>query len=235
MPERRWGTVGVALVTLCLAIVAVLLVRAWADKPREFVTATPQPSPLVSTPVIPVPGGSRVCVSSISLLPAGRVALVRVGTRGKPSVDLSAVVTGPGGYRSADRIPRSRWVDNDLLRFRIAPPRRPVEGRFCLRNGGRRVIDVYASNDRTKSLAVTRVDGGRRRSANVQLAFVEDRPGTVAGHRGSIARRITAFKPGVIVPWDVWLVGALVALACVLGPAAALILALRARRSDGPA
>jgi hypothetical protein len=231
MSERRVAMAGVALVTVCLAVAAVLLARSWETKPRSFLASVPQPSPLTSTPVIPVRPERTLCIAPATILPTSQVALIRIGTRGKPSVDVSAWVEAPGGYRSEDAIKASEWADNDLLTFVLDPPARDVEGRFCVRNDGRRVMDVYAADDRTKSLAVTRVDG-RRQNANVQLAFAERAPGTVAGHRGRIVEKVTAFRPAVVGTPVVWALAGLVLIALTVLPGLALLAALRRRDDD---
>jgi hypothetical protein len=231
MPDRRAAMLGVALVTLGVMVAGLLLAHSWETKPRSFSASVPQPAPLTSTPVVRVGPDQRVCISPVTVLPTSEVALVRVGTRSKPGVDVSAVVEAAGGYRSSDSIPGSAWKDNDLLAFVLDPPGRALEGRFCVRNEGRWTIDLYGADDRTKSLSVTRV-GGRPQRANIQLAFAERAPGSVAGHRQRIAERITAFRPAVIATPVVWILAVLVLLALTIGGGVALTVALRSDDDD---
>ena len=231
MSERRIATLGVILVTIGVTVAAVLLARSWETKPRSFFASVPQPSPLTSTAVVRVRPDQRVCMSPVTVLPTSQVALVRIGTRGKPSGDVSAMVDGEGGYRSGDSIAGAEWKDNDQLTFVLDPPGRAVEARFCLLNEGRRTVDVYAADDRTKSPSVTRVDG-RRSRANIQLAFAQRAPQTVAGHRGPIAEAITAFRPSVVGKGVVSIVAALVLVALTAGGGIALLVALRSDDDD---
>jgi hypothetical protein len=231
MSERRVAVLGILLATAAITVVAVVLLRDWDARPRPFTAAVPQPSPLISTPVIRVKPTQSACLDPVTFLPTSQVATLRIGTRSRPGVDVTATATGSGGYRSTDRIPGSAWKDNDLLTFALRPPERPVHGRFCVRNDGRRTVDVYAADDRTRSFSVTRI-GGRRQPANIQLAFAERAPGTIGGHRARIVDEITVFRPAVVGPALVWILGALILAGCTLGVGAVMLLAARADQRE---
>ena len=208
------GAVGVGVATLGVVIAAVVLLLDWSGKERERIVAVPQPSPLQTTPVIPVKPERSVCVRGATLVPEGEIAMVRVGTRRKPAVPMTATVTGPGGYRSQDSIDDS-WQDNDLLSFEFTPPPRPMHGEFCLRNDGERVVDVYAAVD-----AMTIVDtfvGDTPVGPNMQLAFRAEEPASLRSHAGELVERTTLFRPGIVVTPLMWAMFALVLLALTAG------------------
>jgi hypothetical protein len=85
---------------------------------------------------------------------------------------------------------------------------------------------LYGASDRTKTGAATRVRG-RRQKANLQLAFYERRPATLAERWPQIAERMATFRP--VGPWMVWLLGLLVVAGV---PAAVAVAALQARDAD---
>jgi hypothetical protein len=226
MRDRRpTGAVGVLVALVALVVAVVVLTVRWADKDRPFVVSVPQSAPLAFTPVVPVTPDREVCLSDVTIVPDGKVAAVRVGTRRKPGVPVTATLSGPGGYREAKSIPGD-WKDNDLLAFEFDPPSRPAHGSFCLRNDGERTIDVYAANDQTESISQTRVDG-RRQRRNIQLSFYEKTPSTLRRHAGDIAEALSVFRPGVVGPGVIWLLFALVVAGLPLGLGFAMWRAVR--------
>lgn len=230
MSDRvRSGAAGVLVVGLLLLAATAWLVVGWLNEARPFVASVPQPSPLVSTPVIPVKPGNSVCIDSAVVTPRSEVATFRIGTRRRPGVDLSTSLRGPG-YESRDRIPGRAWKDNDLLQVDLRRPERPVEATFCVRNDGRRTVDFYGADDRSKTMAITRV-AGRRVVPNLQLAFIEREPATLGRRVGDIAEELSTFRPGVVTPATVWIV----AILTVVGLPLLLILAMwRAVREPDP-
>ena len=220
------GALGVLLATAAIVVVLGVLVVGWATEERSFITSVPQSPPLAFTPVVRVAPEKSVCLRGATLVPDAKVAAVRVGTRGEPGVPLTATLSAPGGYRESESIDDS-WIDNDLLTFAFDPPSRPVHGEFCLRNDGRRTVDVYASADRTKSVATTRVDGRIIDTTTLQLRFFEDTPSTLRRHVGDVVDALTVFRPGIIGPVVVWALFALTLLGLPLGLGFAMWRAVR--------
>ena len=212
---------GVLAAGAAVAVAAVALTLVWALKERPFTASIPQPPPLESTALVTVRPGALACLHDATVLPDSEVAQVRVGTRGRPPVPLSVSVAGPGGYRSVTRVAPS-WKDNDLISAAVRPPAHAVRGTVCVRNGGSRAVDLYASDDRAHTPATTTVDG-RKVKPNFQVAFYEARPGTIAAHVGRIEQEIDAFRPAFVGPWLIWPL----ALLAILGPPAAIVVALR--------
>lgn len=209
------GRRGALVAGLLVVVAAVVLTTAWATRERPFTASIPQPPPLEATAIVPVPPGEEVCLLDATVLPRSEVAQFRVGTRGRPPVPLTFTVRAGDGYRSSSPIPAT-WKDNDLLAARVSPPPSPVFARACLRNRGRRTIDVYASDDRSKTLLATYV-GEERVKPNIQLSFVEAEPASIASRTSRVVRGLDAFRPGVVGPWLLWPLFALVALGLPLG------------------
>ena len=230
MPDRARhpGFVGAALAGLVVVAVGAFLTLTWAREARTFTASVPQPPPLTATSILDVRPGEDACLSDITILPDSEVALVKVGTRGKPGVPLSATVTGPGGYRATGEVAGREWTDNDLIPIRFRPPDRELHGDFCLRNDGKRRIYVYAAEDRSRTTAKSRI-GGDLVLPNMQLTFTEASPGTIAGHRSRITDQLTVFRPAIVGPWTIRLLFALVVAALTVGIPLALLLALRRR------
>ena len=232
MRERRTtGAVGVLLVVAALIVTLVVLTVRWADKERPFVASVPQSAPLANTPIVPVTPGREVCLAPVTIVPEGEIATVRIGTRRKPGVPVTATLKAPG-YRETKSIPGT-WKDNDLLAFDFDPPSRPAHGSFCLRNEGKRAVDVYAAEDQTKSTAVTRVDG-RRQQRNIQLTFHEKAPSTLREHAGDIVDSLSLLRPGVVGPVTLWIVFGLLLVVVPLGLGFAMWRAVREPDPDDP-
>ena len=213
---RRGALVAGAIVALAAVVLTVL----WATRERPFTASIPQPPPLEATAVVPVPPGEEACLLDATVLPRSEVAQFRVGTRGRPPVPLTFTLRGDEGYRSSSSVPAT-WKDNDLLSARVSPPPAPTFARACVRNGGRRTIDLYASDDRSKTLLATYV-GDERVEPNIQLSFVEAEPATIASRASRIVRSLEAFRPGFVGPWSLWPLFVLVVLGVPLGLAGAM-------------
>jgi hypothetical protein len=208
-----------------LVLVSAVLFFSWATEERPFRASVPQPPPLDRTSVLPVRGGQEACLSQVTVLARSETAAFRVGTRGRPPVPLATQLTGPGGYRTTARI-AADWADNDLLTVALEPPRQSLHGRFCIRNLGRHTVDLYAADERARTISPQTVGGDARRE-QMQLSFGEQAPRSVADRRGVIQRGIEAFRPAVVGPWLLWPLLVLVVAGLPIGTVAALRGALR--------
>ena len=190
---------GVLAVAGALIVAVVVLTIAWAVKERPFTASIPQAPPLDEVALVRLPAGGEVCERGITILPRSQVAEIRIGTRGAPPVPLTYAVSGRG-YRTSGTV-EPTWVDNALIPIALDPPDRPVHGTFCVRNDGRRSVDLYGAGGKSQTSAVTE-SGGRRLPANVVLALRERNAATVASRTGQLADRASAFRPpGPVVLW----------------------------------
>jgi hypothetical protein len=225
MSDRRLLTAVLVGAGLVVLVTLTVLGAAWLGKDREFLASVPQPPPLERTVTVPVAPGDSACLADATVLPSSEVAQVRIGTRGEPAVPLTLSVTGPAGYRSTTRVAPT-WENNALVDMRLRPPARPVHGRVCLRNDGRRVVDLYAADDRAETISRTFV-AGRRVPANFVLRFAEADRTTIGDRLGGILDELSVFRPGFVGPWLLWPLTILVVLSVPLGIVGALWLALR--------
>src|SRR3954471_10767345 len=100
----RNGRLGVLIAAVAMAVIAAfVLVEPWLTKEREVAASVVQPSPLFSTPVVPVKGGRVACITEATITPRSGVARIRVGTRRKAAVPLAMTASAPG-YRATSRI-----------------------------------------------------------------------------------------------------------------------------------
>lgn len=224
MSER--GRFGLVVVAAALALAVVVLTVRWAAEDRPFTASVPQPPPLDATALVSLGAGQTACLTGVTVLPRSEVGTLRIGTGGRPPVPLGWRLRGPG-YEAAGRIAPT-WTDNVPLTFGVRPPARSLHADFCVRNEGRRGIDLYGATGEPHTVSVTEVDG-RRVEPNFQLAFAERAPHSVATRIGEIARSVSAFRP--VAPWMLWPLGLLV----VAGLPALLAWALwRAAGEDAP-
>jgi hypothetical protein len=214
MGERlRSGRLGVLVAGGAVTVAAIVLFVAWATKDRTMLVAVPQPGPLTTVETIAIRPGQEVCLRGVTFVPDGEVALVRVGTVGKPGQPLTAIARAPG--YSAEGSVSADWVDNQMLSFPLDPPDEAVRGTFCVRNDGRRTVHPYAAGD-AHTPAETYVDG-RRVEPNLQLAFAREGPTSFAERAGDIVAWVTLFRPGVVVPALIWVLLVLTLLALTAG------------------
>lgn len=198
-------------------LVLVLVVLPFLREPRVLPASIPQPRPLLATSIVPLEGGQRACLRRVAIDDRSEVASIRVGTRRRPGVPLSLSVLGDG-YRAGARHPPS-YRDNDTVTFAIEPPATPRRVVICVGNEGRRPVDLYAAEDRTRTRAETLVDG-RRAGPNFEIAFAERRTSSFASRFATTAHRLSTFRPGG--PWLPWALAFLMIAGVPLALAVAL-------------
>lgn len=169
------------------------------------VNATPSPPPLQQISVIQVPGGGRACLANVVLDAGSQVAHFQVGTFGKPGPPLA--VTAAGRHYAVP----AGFPDNTPLAVALRPPAGNVATTFCIRDGGRRRIALYASAElRTRSRVAVTVNG-HPVGADATLTLDRRQARSVLDQLSSVVVRTTRWRPGV-APWFVWLLGVLVLL-----------------------
>ncbi|MDO8210013.1 hypothetical protein [Conexibacter sp. CPCC 206217] len=212
---------------------AILLVGAvaywipWLTDARQYVAATPAPtpsSPLVYAPVALPPGG-ELCMAPVTLPPDGRVLQLRTTTPQAQGPPLSVRVSGPGGYRASARL--ADGFSGDVIAFELAPPPRALSGgRVCVTNDGRRRVPLIGSTEVfTASARPAAVLDGRPLAQKVALAFYTTADNGLVHHLGALLDHAAAFKPfgGVLLGFVV----VLLLLALPLATIGGLVWALR--------
>jgi len=220
----RRAAVGATVVVILAGVLIGLLPALTRD--RDYPAEIPSPPALRETAFVGVPPGSRACWRyAVAEHHAGQ-ARFKVGTRGRPGQPLVLGMTGDG-YRARAAIPGG-YKDNAELRVAIPRPPHDAEVLTCVRNAGRRLVNLYASRDRTRSRSRATVDG-RPSGASVWFALFEPRPASLLDRLGATMSRMSAFRAGIVGPWLLWPL----ALLFVLGvPAGTVWAYARALRDD---
>jgi hypothetical protein len=173
---------GLVLLVAAAAIWAVPFVT----REQEFTAATPQPDPLFVTATLPLPGGEQACMEGAVVDPLSEVARLRVAAGSPMPLELTV---GDGVYT----IPPTYRVGQPL-HVRIEPPREATETTICVRNQGRRAIELAASDDRTNARRPVEV-GGAPYTQNFVITFSEREPRSIADGLPTSLDRASAFRP----------------------------------------
>jgi hypothetical protein len=201
---RRLGTITAVA---CLLVGGALWVVPWLTRSRELPAAVPSPAALFSIELVELGPGRTACSRNIALDPRGSRARLRVGTFGRPGEPLRLTLHG-AAYRSASPI-RGGYADGSTVVASLRPPARATLVRACLENRGTRRVALLASTDRTRSRSVTTVDG-RNTGKSAWLSFYEARRHSMLERASATIERIAIFRPGIVGPWLLWPLAALV-------------------------
>jgi hypothetical protein len=193
---------GLALFAVATLVWAV----TYLTREQEYTAATPQPEPIFSETVLPLPGGGEACVEGAVVDPQSEVARLRVA-RGGP-VPLELTLSGAGYDASA-------WVTADgPVSVPLRPPREPVGTTICVRNLGDREVQLAASDDRTNARRRVTVNG-QQYPQNFVLTFAEREPRSLANGLPTSVDRASAFRP--VPPALLWSLLALFVFGVPLG------------------
>jgi hypothetical protein len=139
---------------------------------------------------------------------------------------LQLTVTG-AGYQTQGRIP-ARYADGQTVTVAVRPPPHSLIATACVRNLGRRAVDLAGVGDRSRSRSTVTIDGAPF-GVGFVLTFYERRPTSILSRLGTSLGRMDVLRPGVIVPATLWVLLALFVLGV---PAAAIWAFGRALRAD---
>jgi hypothetical protein len=212
--------VGAAATVIGLA---ALLVPALTDK-RQFHAAIPQPPAVTRVALIVVPEHAQACMAPAVIDHQSEVAVIRVGTYGKPAVPL-VFTASARGYDVSDGV-MPTYRDNDSIAIPVRPPAHATVATVCVANEGPRRIALYASDDRTKFPSTTLVSG-RPVGANFWLSFYQRQRHSLLSQLPLIFDHLQAFRPGVLGPWLFWPLAILSLLGVPAGVIYAFYVALR--------
>jgi hypothetical protein len=218
----RWVTLP-ALVTC--AIAAALFGR-FVTEERELVAAVPSPRPLFEVSLVEVPPGAELCISDVTIPDDARQLRAQVGTFGRPGPELDVTLRAPG-YSERLTV-AAGYADSALIAAAMDPPAAARLGEVCVNHRGSAPIALVGSTeDRTLSRPEGKV-GGKVAAADTYLAFYARGSASTVDRAGAIVERMSAFRPGVVGPWLLWPLLALVVLGV---PGGVLWAVLRAVRS----
>jgi hypothetical protein len=203
---------GLGLLIACAAWFVPYLTRERVD-----VAGVPVPPPFLAQTPVKVGSGSEACLSDVAF--DTDAEFVELTSLSAPRPPLEVVARAPG-YRETGSVPGSRAAPSGMF-ARINPPERSVIGTLCIRNRGKRRIDLLGTADARTGVGrpVTRIDGAEIVPDISVRLFAADH-GSVLDRLGQLVDRAAAFKPGVFgLPVLLWIVALLTAIGI---PAAAL-------------
>jgi hypothetical protein len=213
----RWIALPAAAVLLLAA--ALLLPSLLRD--RELVASTPSPRPLFDVTPVALAPNQPLCISDVTIPPEARQVRFQVITGGAPGPAIEVALRAPG-YAQAVTVPAG-YADETTLAPAIVPPATARLGEVCLTQRGSAPVSLTGTlEERTQSRPAGRIDG-RPVRADTYLAFYEGRSGSPLAHAADMIDRMSAFRPGIVGPWLLWMLAALV----VVGVPAGLVWALQ--------
>lgn len=192
---------------------------------RPLVAATPSPRPMFKVTDVGLGAGQRLCLTDVTIPDDAQRLRVQVSTFGRPGPVLHVELRAPG-YRDLVMVPAG-YPDGALIDAPIDPPSQARLGEVCLRHEGAPIALLGTTEERTQSRPVGMLDG-RRVNPDTYLAFYEDGTASALSKTGAMIDRMGAFRPGIVGPWLLWPMLALVVVGVPLG---VLWAALRAVRS----
>jgi hypothetical protein len=212
----RWAVGTAALVCLLAAVPFARFLIA----DRELVAATPSPRPVFAISLVDVPPAEALCISGVTIPDDARELHFQVGTFGPPGPALTVDLRAPG-YAERVTVPAG-YADSALIAEPMRPPAAPVLGEVCFRHeGARKIALVGTTEERTRSRPEGAVSG-QPVDPDAYLAFYAGRSASALSQSGEIVARMGAFRPGVVGPWLLWPLLAVV----VIGVPAGLLWAI---------
>jgi hypothetical protein len=205
---------GLGLLIACVAWFVPYLTRE-----RGYLAGVPVPPPFSAQTPVGLDPGSEACLSDVAFdTDAELVDLtVLAGRRPRPPIE---VIARGRRYVTAATVPGD-YQPPMTVRTRIDPPKESVIGTLCIKNRGKRRVELLGTADaRTGSARpVTQIDGVEI-VPDISVSLVSSDEGSVVTRLGRLVDRVAAFKPGLFgLPLLLWIVLLLAALGI---PAAAV-------------
>jgi hypothetical protein len=205
LPDRRaavlavLGALGAVLVTLWHSGE----MRAFLDRERDAVTASPGLAALFQRAVVRLDRGERACMAPVTLYAdTGRARFrLRVPKR-LPA--LAAEIRAPG-YAAQAAVRGLDRETEQLAEVTFPEPGREVTGRFCWVNGGRSYAQLIG-NGEGRSLSPTEltVDGRHVPNAELELILLERQPVALRDRPGELVDRAASMTGGLAPAWILW-------------------------------
>jgi hypothetical protein len=201
----------------------------YLTRERENVAGVPVPPPFLAQSPIQIDPDSEACLSDVAFDTDAELVELTALTVPRPRPTLGIVAEAPGYHETATA--PGGYEPLTPLYARIDPPQRSVVGTLCIRNSGKRRIDLLGTADPRTGVGrpVTRIDG-EEIAADVSVRLLSTHPGTVLERLGQLVDRIAAFKPGLVgAPLFLWIVLLFTAIAV---PAAVVYAILSSYRNS---
>jgi hypothetical protein len=221
---RRWAIIGAVVVFVLGALFVVRpFVATQHDMPAEIVS----PASLVSTSSVPLAPGKPVCFDDAVAERHSEFVRFRVSSPEGPAPQMTVTIKGPG-YDATAVIPAG-LLDTQTAQAPIPAPLVDVPVRVCIRNDGETPIGLFASNDRTRSRSIAKIDG-KSTNQSVWFAFYEPRWRAIGERVPLTIDRMTVFRPAWVHSWLLWIIAVLFLVGIPIAVVWALV---RALRDDG--
>jgi hypothetical protein len=201
----------------------------YLTRDRENVAGVPVPPPFLAQTPVRMDPGSETCLSDVAFGTDAELVELSALTVPRPRPPLGIVVEAPG-YRETATAPGG-YEPLTTVYARIDPPKRSVVGTLCIRNRGKRRIDLLGTADPRTGVGrpVTRIDG-EEIPADVTVRLISTHPGSVLERLGQLVDRVAAFKPGLFgAPVFLWIV---LLLTAIVVPTAAVYSILSSYRNS---
>jgi hypothetical protein len=201
----------IAIPAAVLGLVAAAFFIPFVLRDHDLVASTPSPRPLFDVTPLDLPQGEPLCIHNVTIPRNARQLRLQVITGGAPGPQLDITlgrqrVTVPAGY-----------ADETTLSQPIQPPPTATLATVCItRRGDVPAALTATTEERTQSRPQAVIDG-RPVKPDAYLAFYEGRTGTPLANSADIVDRMSAFRPGIVGPWLLWPLLALVLLGVPTG------------------
>jgi hypothetical protein len=202
---RKAALTGVILCGVLLVAGAVRAYLPPVEGERDVIVSSPSLPGLFVRSAVDVSRGERACLSPVPLDPEMTSAEILVNSGTRPPMPLEVSVRARG-YVARGRAAASYAPGVDApVRVALEAPRQRVDGRLCVRNLGRRTVDLVGTNE-PRSVAVPRVtvDGKLQPPQNIALTFYGDTRESVLEDPASVVARASAFTAAYMPSWLVW-------------------------------
>jgi hypothetical protein len=178
----------------------------YLTRERENVAGVPVPPPLIAQTPVRMEPGSEACLSDVAFDTEAELVELTALTAPRPRPPMEIVAEAPGYHETATAPGGNEALT--ALYARIAPPKRSVVGTLCIRNRGKRRIDLLGTTDPRTAVGrpVTSIDG-EEVAADITVRLLSTHPGSVFERLGQLVDRVAAFKPGLFgMPVFLWMV-----------------------------
>jgi hypothetical protein len=200
-----------ALVAVLILAGALIWFRPFLTSKHQQIAEVPAPAALAVVSEFPVPPHGEACMSSVTVVPAGRIAEFKLRPakptpRGGPPVEL--VLSAPG-YRATLSVPGG--YPGGGVTLPIAPPKRAEIGKACFLNRGTTTVLLDGSTEsRTVSRSPVEIDS-RPVVGDIELTFLKSRPSSLLKSLGVLFGHASNLTEGLIPVWLIWTLTVLVA------------------------
>jgi hypothetical protein len=222
-----------ALIAALVLAGALIWFRPYLTHKQQPVAEVPAPAALFAVSEFSVPPRGQACMSSVTMVPAVRVAEFHLRPskptpRGGPPVDL--VLSAPG-YRAVLSVPGG--YPGGSVALPIAPPRRAEIGTACFINRGATTVLLDGTTEpRTVSRSGVQIDG-RSVVGDIALTFLEGRPSSLLDRLGEVFSHASNLTDRLVPVWLIWMLALLVAFGVPIATITAFWRSLREDETTG--